>query len=207
MSSLKQAKTQLRRQIKESLRAISQESLQTQSNDIHKKLLGHPVFQKATKIALYMNMPDSEVKTDAIIHSCYQMGKQVYLPRCKTEVVEGRKNCHLVMLRVPSYEDVKALKPQGKYQLLEPIEGVDAMDEGDLDVVIVPGVVFSTTKQRMGHGAGFYDEFIKFYNSKHNRRPYLIGLGLHQQFVNSLPTEEHDWDLDSLVISGHDIVY
>ncbi|KAK6457899.1 5,10-methenyltetrahydrofolate synthetase [Scheffersomyces xylosifermentans] len=204
---LKQTKKQLRKSIKSSLKLIPQASLLAQSEEIHQKLLSHPHFNSAKKVAVYMNMPDSEVKTSNIIQSCYILGKTVYLPKCNVEPSIGRKNNYLSMLRVPVYDDVLRLEPQGKYKLLEPVQGEDAMNEGDLDLIIMPGVAFTESKVRMGHGAGFYDEFLNVYFKKYNRKPYLIGIGLQEQLADFLPKEEHDWNLDSLIISGHDIIY
>ncbi|RLV93151.1 5-formyltetrahydrofolate cyclo-ligase [Spathaspora sp. JA1] len=152
-------------------------------------------------------MPDSEVRTMEIIKTAFSLGKSVYLPRCNYYQKEGRKMNFLDMLKVSSFEKVQNLQPQGKYNLLEPVDGEDAMEQGNLDMIIVPGVAFTKNKQRMGHGAGFYDEFLNYYYHKHNRKPYLIGVALQEQLVENIPTEDHDWSLDSLVVANHDDIY
>lgn len=205
--TISEGKKQLRKHIKSVLKGISQESLLKQSHDIQEKLLQLDQFRQAQKVAVFMNMPDSEVKTMDIIKACYQHGKEVYLPRCNPFAVEGRKKNFLSMLHVPTFNDVLNLQPQGKYELLEPTEGTDAIINGDLDVIIMPGVAFTKSKKRMGHGAGFYDEFLNYYLNKFQRRPYLIGIALQEQLVDDLPTEKHDFDLDRLIVANHDIVY
>ena len=50
------------------------------------------------------------------------------------------------------------------------------METGILDLIIVPGVAFDKNKNRMGHGAGFYDEFITTFHNKFKRKPYLLEL-------------------------------
>ncbi|EGW34817.1 5,10-methenyltetrahydrofolate synthetase [Spathaspora passalidarum NRRL Y-27907] len=205
--SMSIAKKGLRKHIKQGLKNISQESLSLQSRYIHDKLIQHEKFQNAKSIALYMNMPDSEVRTMEMIKTSFQLGKSVYLPRCNYTEKEGRKKNFLSMLNVNSFQDVQNLRPQGKYKLLEPVDGEDAMESGSLDIIIVPGVAFTKTKKRMGHGAGFYDEFLNYYYKKHNRKPYLIGVALEEQLIEDLPTEEHDWNLDSLIVANHDIIY
>ena len=102
---------------------------------------------------------------------------------------------------MPSLEAIHQLKPQGKYQLLEPLTGNDAMETGILDLIIVPGVAFDKNKNRMGHGAGFYDEFITTFHNKFKRKPYLLGVALQEQIVDYIPTEPHDWKLDSIITS------
>lgn len=199
--TLKEAKGQLRKSIKATLATILQESLLRQSADVAAKLVGHPEFRQAKKVAVYMNMPHLEVQTHGIIKACYDARKQVYLPRCTTSTANGRKKHHLSMLRVPTYEQVLALQPEGKYKLLEPRHGEDIFDSGALDVIIVPGVAFTLQKQRMGHGAGYYDEFLTAYTEKFHTTPYLIGIGLKEQLVEQLPVEPHDWNLDTLIIA------
>ncbi|KAK6465487.1 5,10-methenyltetrahydrofolate synthetase [Scheffersomyces coipomensis] len=208
--AIKESKSHLRKHIKKSLKLISQESLIQQSHDIHKLILDHPQFKQATKIALYMNMPDSEVKTLDIIKSCFEMGKSVYLPKCNYHKTLIRKHNHLTMLKLSSFEDVLELKPHGKYKLLEPTEGDDVFhDSAGLDMIIVPAVAFTTLKQRMGHGAGYYDEYISSHVKHFGKKPYLLGIGLQEQLVDHLHTEEHDWSLDSIIIGGEDhrIIY
>ncbi|EMG46843.1 Mthfs 5-formyltetrahydrofolate cyclo-ligase [Candida maltosa Xu316] len=206
MSALKEAKKQLRKQIKAQLKTISQESLITQSSEIHQNLQTHEYFQNANHIAVFMNMPDSEVKTREIIKSCFELGKNVYLPRCNYTPIPGRKKNYMSMIKMPSWESVLELKPQGKYQLLEPLSGEDAMDTGNLELIIVPGVAFDKNKHRMGHGAGFYDEFITTFTKNHNTRPRLLGVSLEEQMLDNVPTEDHDWKLDS-IITPSSIIY
>lgn len=200
MTTTRILKKQLRKQIKSILKSITQDSLTQQSQLIHENLLSHSNFQNAKSVAVYMNMPDLEVQTIEVIKSCFELGKNVYLPRCNYTQIPGRKLNYMSMLKMPDFQSVLNLKPQGKYQLLEPTEGEDVMDTGDLDLIIVPGVSFDKTKNRMGHGAGFYDEFITTFNEKFNRRPYLLALALQEQIIDEkIPTETHDWKLDSIV--------
>lgn len=202
--TVKAAKKQLRNQIKASLKTISQESLASQSQLILSRLVNNPTFQNAQSVAVFMNMPDLEIKTLPILKQCFQLNKLVYLPRCNTVPVKHRKPNHLSMLRIATYDDVLQLQPQGKYQLLEPTVGEDALELGDLDLILLPGVAFSTTLQRLGHGAGFYDEFLSTYKQKWSKLPALIGLALQEQIVpeNSLPVEDHDYGLDQIITSS-----
>ena len=68
-------------------------------------------------------------------------------------------------------------------------------------MLIVPGVAFSPSLHRMGHGAGFYDEYLSYYTTTHGSKPYILGVGLKEQLQVDVPTEKHDWNLDGLVIA------
>lgn len=197
------AKREIRESIKKILLTITQDELTRQSINILKSLEKIPEFEGAKNIALYMNMPNLEVKTLPIIRACFERNLNLYLPKCIYSSDAGRKKNHLRMLQMSSLNEVLQLQPQGKYKLLEPVQGNDLFDcEEGLDVIIVPGVAFSREKKRLGHGAGFYDEFLTVHKVKFGKSPFMIGIGLAQQLVDEIPTETHDWDLDCIIIDG-----
>lgn len=200
----KAIKTQLRKSIKQRLHGVLAPSLATQSLLVLESLVAHPRFVNARSAALYMSMPTLELQTDALIKACFDLKKHVYLPRCVDRTPQ--RGHYLEMINVDTYEEVMALKPQGKYQIREPSTGIDVMDNGDLEIIIVPGVAFSRSGCRMGHGAGYYDEFLTRYVQKFGTRPYLIGVALSEQIVDEVPVEPHDWKMDS-VITGDGSVY
>lgn len=199
---VKLIKKTLRIRILSELLKLSSEAIQNQSRIILKKLLATPEFQHAKSVGLYMNMPTMEVYTQDIIKLCFEQEKLVYLPKCENKFTNGRRLEHLTFLSVASMEKVLSLKPCGKYKLREPSSGEDIMMSGLLDLLIVPGVAFSLSGQRLGHGAGYYDEFLHLYFSKFGKSPYLIGLSLLEQIVDQIPTESHDWNLDKVLLAN-----
>ncbi|CAH2352739.1 5-formyltetrahydrofolate cyclo-ligase [[Candida] railenensis] len=199
------AKRELRKLVKKKLLSLSNSELRSQSLSICEALSNIPEFQNARSVALYMSMPKMEARTLPIIEKCFKRNKKLYLPRCLYHAADGRMSNHLQMLEIPSFEEISQLQPQGKYNLLEPTTGNDLLESKDgLDVIIVPGVAFTTDKKRLGHGAGFYDEFLSTYQTKFGKPPYIIGIGLTQQLVDHIPTEAHDWSLDCIVL-GEDV--
>lgn len=193
------SKVQLRNQIKTKLAKISQEALHEQSAFVTRAVTQLTEFKNSKRIALYMNMPHLEVQTLALIEQCFIEGKEVFLPRCNFTKTETRKKNHLLMLKVQSFEDVLKLKPQGPYKLLEPLDGEDIFEKGNLDAIIVPGVAFSLSGDRLGHGAGFYDEFFTTYKKRFDKLPFLIGVGLKEQIITGIPMDSHDWSMDKVI--------
>lgn len=61
------------------------------------------------------------------------------------------------------------------------------------DVILIPGIVFSESGERIGRGKGFYDKYLA------NYRGIKIGLCFSLQVTQSLPTERHDVALDYIV--------
>lgn len=200
--STKRLKTEIRNTVKYKLSRISTESLLRQSRFVYECLKQIPEFENARKVALFMNTPTMEIQTDKIIKFCFNAGKEVFLPKCNYDYKLDRKKNHLSMLKVPTYADVLKLEPQGKYKLLEPVEGLDALDTDGIDLIVLPGVAFSRQGERLGHGAGFYDEFLTHYQNKFKTVPFLIGIGLHEQLVDNIPVEQHDWRADCLIIGN-----
>lgn len=56
---------------------------------------------------------------------------------------------------------------------------------------------------RIGHGMGYYDKYLSEYFHKHpnnfTHKTLLIGLAFQEQIVDDLPTDETDWNLDSII--------
>jgi 5-formyltetrahydrofolate cyclo-ligase len=63
------------------------------------------------------------------------------------------------------------------------------------DVVIVPGLAFTTDGRRCGQGGGWYDRFLAALRDDCT----TIGVCFAPQLVANLPTELHDIVLDAVV--------
>lgn len=79
----------------------------------------------------------------------------------------------------------------GKFGIREPV-GVELAPPPDL--VLVPGLAFSSGGARLGRGGGFYDRWLA-------RHPGVITLGLcfACQLVENLPGEAHDLHVDAVL--------
>lgn len=192
------AKKTLRAVVSHRLRVISSDSLLRQSNKVFEKLKFNDLFMNARAVGLFMNMPSGEIHTMDIIEYCFRLKKQVYLPRCETKGGESK----MTFIRLNDMRAVLNLQPRGKYGLLEPTAGMDALVSGELDIILVPGVAFTLDGKRLGRGAGYYDKFLSAYCKTHEPMPYLIGLSLDEQIVDDIPLDDHDWCLDEVVRAG-----
>jgi 5-formyltetrahydrofolate cyclo-ligase len=82
---------------------------------------------------------------------------------------------------------------KGTFDIVEPI----AHDQrkihlSEIDVVLVPGLVFDQIGHRIGFGGGYFDRFL----SITELRATTIGLAYSFQVINKLPAEEHDQPLN-----------
>ncbi|GEQ67935.1 hypothetical protein JCM33374_g1601 [Metschnikowia sp. JCM 33374] len=196
----KLAKTNLRRSIKDKLGKLSEAKLAEQSKNVYDALVKHQQFRNAKSVALFMSMPKLEVSMDHIIKYCFDHEKTVFLPKCMPPSASGNS---MTFLKINSLHEVNSLRPAGRYKLREPSHGEDIMTTGSLDLIIVPGVGFTRSGDRLGHGAGYYDKFLNDFQTKFNRVPFLMGICLADQLVDDLPTEPHDWRMDHVVAADH----
>lgn len=200
------SKTSIRPGLKRLLRNIPAAVLDQQSDCVLRAL--KPTLANHTEVACFMDMGYGEVRTMPIISHLFDTHRQVYLPRCTTTALSGQSvlrpnvdsHPHLTFHHVPSLKHVQALEPQGKYKLREPPAEDPHPTPPDLDIILVPGVAFSLANgARMGHGAGFYDDYISRTLQTHGKRPLLIGLALQEQILEEVPTEPHDYHMDCII--------
>ncbi|HSH38012.1 MAG TPA: 5-formyltetrahydrofolate cyclo-ligase [Chthoniobacterales bacterium] len=63
------------------------------------------------------------------------------------------------------------------------------------DLVLVPGLAFTPTGQRLGRGGGFYDRLL----TGRAANAYKVGICFASQLLERIPTEEHDAVLDAVI--------
>ena len=62
----------------------------------------------------------------------------------------------------------------------------------DVDLLVVPGVIFNDKGYRTGYGGGFYDRFLKGYQGK------TVSILFDEQFGEVI-VESHDMPVDYLI--------
>lgn len=72
-------------------------------------------------------------------------------------------------------------------------EPVDALEMTEMDVIIVPLVAFDADCNRLGHGKGYYDQYLKDYHG------IKIGVAHACQRVEHVICEKHDQPLDMVI--------
>lgn len=76
-----------------------------------------------------------------------------------------------------------------------------------LDLILMPGVAFTKSGGRCGHGMGYYDKYLDLYFQKYTQqstginKTLLYGLAFLEQIVdeNQLPLDKFDYHLDLVV--------
>ncbi len=75
-----------------------------------------------------------------------------------------------------------------RYGYLQPVKDAPVINPNILDIVLVPGLAFDKSGNRLGYGMGFYDRLLS------QLRPNCLRVAItcDALFVDELPTEEHD---------------
>ncbi|KAI8640709.1 5-formyltetrahydrofolate cyclo-ligase-like protein [Parasitella parasitica] len=195
-------KKQLRKDMANRLGLLSTSELKKQSRSVQQKLQEMDVFRASKNVSIYISMPNSEIVTTDIIHDLLNSDKNCFIPRCTKNTMD--------MVKINDIEDFESL-PINKWNIPEPPldqPRADAIDDNygnGLDLILVPGVAFDKARNRIGHGKGYYDRYIKKCNiwaDEHGiDRPKTIALSLKEQIleVGAIPLEETDERLDFIL--------
>lgn len=170
-----------------------------QAEIISREIIESDWFKQAEVVALYA-AHGSELNLNAVLEAGFAMGKRMLLPRAET--AEKR-------LTFWAVEEGEELVP-GNYGIMEPrIGGKRPFIIDEIDVVLVPGIVFDQEGNRIGYGGGYYDRFLvdgavgSSDLGKARKRAYTVGVGYKEQIVERLPIiEEHDVRLDIIMSEG-----
>ena len=128
---------------------------------------------------------DDEIDLSVLIERLWTSG-------CKVVVPAWRNGTY----KLVGFDSGTKLVP-GPMGILEPEAlgaGLVSVDEGIVDVWIVPGLAFTRSGARMGYGGGWYDRFL----AKSGPSAISIGVAYPFQIVESLPLERHDLPLSDV---------
>ncbi|KAJ8970376.1 hypothetical protein NQ314_001288 [Rhamnusium bicolor] len=98
------------------------------------------------------------------------------------------------MVKLYSMEDWRTL-PVTKWNIKQP----SLKDVRENAMESVPGVAFTTTGLRLGHGAGYYDKYLMKVKEIQNVAPVIIGLAFKEQIVDEVPIEATDIQIDTVL--------
>jgi 5-formyltetrahydrofolate cyclo-ligase len=142
-----------------------------------------PAFAAAGTVALYPAM-GAEVDTAEIARLAQAAGKRLAWPRLEAAGLRlGFAACAPGDL-VP-----------GPFGTRAPPPGAAPVPLEEIDLMLVPGLAFDASGQRLGRGRGHYDATLAALPGRAAR----IGLCFEAQLVPEVPREGHDAPLDAVI--------
>ena len=162
-------------------KAVPKETRSAWSRDIAQYVLAWEAYQHAETVMAYMSI-GSEVETAGLLQAVLADGKRLALPRC-----EGSGIMHA--------KEVQGLDglQRGTLGIFEPPRDAPTVHRADMDIVLVPGLLFDRQGNRMGQGAGYYDRFLSGFQGT------TCGLAFSVQVVDNLSPKPHDIPICALV--------
>ena len=174
MESIFEKKKALRKSVTTRVKLLPGAYRAAASRSIAEQVLASGEYRAAKRIFLYIGMP-TEPDTAGIIEAALSDGKDVYVPKCISRT-------EMLAVRIKSTAD---LVP-GAYGIPEPTDLSETIGPDTIDLILVPCVSAWTDGRRLGHGAGYYDRFLKGNADK------TLCLCFRKALSPDIPTDEND---------------
>lgn len=172
------AKRALRASLLRSHRSLTDGERFRSDEQIYKRILQYHRYQNCTGIFLYASK-GHEINTHDLIDLAVRQGKIVALPKSQPNGI------------MDFYEYTGLLK-LGRFNIPEPT-GEQILYPTENDLMIVPGLSFTPTGQRIGYGGGYYDRYL----AKH---PCVtVGLCRERFVTKELPVAWNDLPVDCVI--------
>lgn len=176
-------KSNLRRQIIHKISSLSEKEKKAIEEKLYRQLFQSFLWKEANVIGM-TSSTSIEWDTGPIIEKAWQEEKTVALPK----TVPERKQ--LEFYRVDSFDELS----DGYANILEPERNAGKfVHKNEIDLLIVPGIVFDCKGYRIGFGGGYYDRFLTDFSNR------TVSIASKLQFVESIPHENHDIPIQYLI--------
>ncbi|PID00425.1 5-formyltetrahydrofolate cyclo-ligase [Sporosarcina sp. P29] len=180
-------KQHLRKQVIQQLHQLTPSDHERKSSIITDKVLASDEFKYAETIGITLSR-FPEVNTHRLIETAWQVGKRIAIPRCisSTREMDFRLIDSFDQTEVV-YMDLK----EPKIDLTEPVR------PEEIDLQIVPGVVYSETGYRIGFGGGYYDRYLINFPFE------TFSLAFDCQISHNIVREPHDVPVSYIYTDEH----
>lgn len=165
------------------LHALAPSQYEEKSRQIKNRLMTTKAFKDARTIGITISRYP-EVDTIPIIEAAWSLGKRVAIPKCihSTRQMDFRY--------LSSFSQLET----AYVGLMEPkVSETSIAIQADIDLQIVPGVVFSDEGYRIGFGGGYYDRYLATYHGEH------LSLAFSCQTGHLVPIESHDIPVQQII--------
>lgn len=177
-----------KRALRRCARALPPPESRDASTSVLRHLLGLPELDRARTVALYASI-GREVPTSGIRRALGERGVRLAYPR----VAGGELILHCV-------DPDRTLQP-GYRGIPEPADREPTVTPDEIDLFIVPGLLFDRAGNRVGRGGGHYDRLLEAARPDANR----VGLCYAEQVIESVPADCWDRPVD-LVVTDREVI-
>ena len=172
-------KDEIREYMKIRRRNLTQEFIDSASLSIEGAAISK--IQDKNTVMVYISA-FKEPDTYGIIDKLRNLGIRIAVPVSDTDT------CTITPSVLTSVHDMQ----KGAYGIYEPRIVIPISPE-EIDAVLIPGVAFGISGERLGFGKGYYDRFLaEFHGLK-------IGICYDFQVMDNLPVDKHDVKMDLII--------
>ncbi|MCH5464573.1 5-formyltetrahydrofolate cyclo-ligase [Levilactobacillus tujiorum] len=179
------SKAEIRQQTMQQLTAMSVPDRRRASDELYQQLWALPAYQQAKTIATTIS-GGFELATRPIIERAQADGKIVAVP----QTLPHRQMAFHVM-------DETTTLARTKFGLMEPQDN-QIVDPAAFDLLVVPGLVFASTGERLGFGGGYYDRYLP----KTTGVKVALALPAQQTAQPTWPVDPFDILLDAVLAAN-----
>ncbi|HYN26859.1 MAG TPA: 5-formyltetrahydrofolate cyclo-ligase [Burkholderiales bacterium] len=168
--------------------ALDSQTRRRDSQAIIAKLLTLPEYRAAGVVCAYASF-GSEFDTAPFCTDVIAAGKRLLLPRI---------NRAARMLELCEVRNLGSDLAPGVWGILEPAELCPIVPSSAVEFLLVPGVAFTATGERLGYGGGFYDRLLSGLKAMTPR----VAAAFSVQIVDDLPAGPRDQRVHRVVTEG-----
>lgn len=175
-------KKELRNQMIQTLKKISPTEKNRRAEAIYQELFASQIWQAAESIGVIIS-EEIEFPTAPIINAAFLAQKKVAVPK---SMPERKLVFHWIDPNTTFYTS--------KFGVHEPDTENEATKE-QIDLLIVPGLVFNHQGKRIGFGGGFYDRYLADYQGD------TVSLLFSEQLSDEWQASAYDLPVKQLFIA------
>lgn len=169
--------------MREKLTALDEMTYTNYSRQIEEQFLRYIASSDASTIALTISS-FPEVNTWGIIKQLWVIGKNVVVPKCKPS------DKSMIFYQIQNFDQLERVY----MHLLEPNPLLTkAFTPQEIDLIVVPGIVYNEKGYRIGFGGGYYDRFLMNYHGD------TLSLAFQMQVVEDVETNVFDLPVDKII--------
>jgi 5-formyltetrahydrofolate cyclo-ligase len=184
MEATAQEKIELRKRMRTILASLPVTDVRARSATVWERLWQVADLVSADWLLVYVSK-GNEVDTHGLIQQLLALGKHVCVPAFD----EATQQYAASELR-----DFNSDLTEGRFEIPEPKpESVRPVEVDRLQALLVPGLAFDETGNRLGRGTGYFDRLLR------DARGAKIALAYDFQILNEVPTADHDVRMDFIV--------
>ena len=174
----------VRQRFKEKRSHLSMEEILSLSSSVQQRFLDSPFYAAASTIAAYSSFM-GEVDTSMLVRRAIADGKCIAMPKV------GKEHAFMDFIFIEGEDCLR----EEAYGIKEPLFDQKRLArKSDIDIFIVPAVVYDLAGCRIGMGKGYYDRALAGIN-----RERLVGFAYDFQVLEDIPCEAHDIRVGSVV--------